>query len=1035
MEQYTSDTSDTNNDDDHNIINDKYILGIDLGTTNSCIGIWRNNYYEIIPDSNGNKTIPSYVSFTEYNKYVGIEAKNQKEINPENVFYEVKRLIGKKYNDEFVTNWKDLITYDILENDRGMVSLQSTIQNNKIFTPEEISSMILIKLKNMAKKYLKITHNEPLDVIITVPAHFTDSQRQSTKDASIIAGLNCIRFIHEPTAAALAYGILEKSKFKTQNKNNKNNNNDDNNGNDDDDDDDDNDDEMKVLVYDLGGGTLDVSIMEVYDGIFNVVGCAGNSNFGGVDFDNRVMLFCIKKFSMKEYKNKDLDITSISKLSLQRLRKSCEHAKKILSTNVSAKIIVPNFYKNINLNIKIKRSDFENLCRDLFLICMKPINSLLNELNIDIEELDEVILVGGMTHTPYIREMLSRMFSNNKSNIINCSINPDEAVSIGAAIQGHLLCNKEDVFSNSVTFLDVLPLSLGVKVSGGIMDIIIPRNTIMPIEITKKYTTIEDNQEIVLIEAYEGERRLTEHNSKIAEFTLEGIAIHKKGIPEIEITYKVDINGILTIEALETENEVKKTIMMKTNKNGLKQYEIQALIEEAIEQEHIDEIEKIKRSMYYEISELMTNIMTNITSKHCKLSSNDIEIVKKEVNIILKWLKEKNERDTDEYSEMLDKIKKKYGVLILHGKIDDDGVKGISEIVNGTYIRGRDDDEKEKELNNDNYGEIENYEIGITPDMDKQEKEEILRVRVLLDELCENIINIVSSKEMNFKEEDEIEIMKYMEDVDIWVYSLENPTINDYKQKIDDINKFCDSFVDKLETNNDSNSKDDKDSKLYSYRLENTSLALITLIQTGELICSPGKLKLLNKKINTCLEYVYKEKDNDDYENHCKTLFDKLNNYCDTIYESFKQISFHDNMIINTKDNTSDNTNNDTADDINNDTVDDIHNDTVDDINNDTVNDINNDTVDDINNDTVDDINNDTVDDIEKNGKVIIGGKIDINNKNNIVNNLVKDTTETDTNNGMTILELMRIKQNQEMELLINNDDSDDSDDDIMNLI
>jgi heat shock protein 1/8 len=377
---------------DEEKIEDEIIIGIDLGTTNSCISICRNQKIEIIPDANGNKTIPSVVAFTNKNKYVGKAAKNQIDLNPENTYYEIKRLIGRKYNDISVQDDMPFLTYNVDKDEENNIIVKSELSNRKKkYTPEEITSMILTELKLTAENYLQKKVNK---VVITVPAYFNDAQRQATKDASIISGLDCVRIINEPTAAALAYG-LEKISFNDRDK------------------------ELNVIVYDLGGGTLDVSLLNICDGVFEVLASTGNTHLGGADFDKRLVSHCITYFKKK---NKISKLSDLSSISLQKLRKSCENAKKILSVTHKSIIAVENFYNNENLYLTLTRDNFDKLCRDIFILCLKPIQDVLTSGGMSREDVDEIILVGGGTRMPTIRNNLQKFFNGKEPN---SSINPD----------------------------------------------------------------------------------------------------------------------------------------------------------------------------------------------------------------------------------------------------------------------------------------------------------------------------------------------------------------------------------------------------------------------------------------------------------------------------------------------------------------------------------------------------------------------------------------------------------------------------------
>ena len=718
-------------------VKDNIILGIDLGTTNSCISIWKNNKCIVIPDENGNTTIPSYVSYTNISKYVGHEAKNMKDINTNNVFYEVKRIIGLQYNDTFVQECKNMLSYDMKENERGGINLLSTVRNNKEFLPEEISASVLKKLKDMATTYLG---NEVKDVVITVPAHFNESQRQSTKDASLIAGLNCVRMINEPTAAAMAYGVNNSDK------------------------------EKLILVYDFGGGTLDISIIDMYNGVFQVLGSSGISHFGGVDFDNRLMTLCMSKFT-RQYNITDFSPNKLSRLKLQELRKQCERTKKILSTEFNASIMIENFYLDKDLIFKINRNDFENACRDYFLLSMVSVDELLKECDKTVDDINEVILVGGMTRVPHIREMLCTKFTKNK---VNCSINPDEVVSMGASIQGYILSGKDDVFSNSITLLDVTPLSLGVEVIGGIMDTLIKRNTMIPCERTRLYTTDTDNMENVLIKIFEGERVLTQHNYKIGEFELNDLPILQKGCLEIEICFSVDLNGMVSVLAKEKTSGNQKSVVINTNKNNLTKGQLTSLINEALEQEALDELIKIKKISHYEILDLCSNILDN---------NMDLE---PEINDIKQWLKEN--RTVEEYEEMLNNIKNKYGINIMVDKKVKTEVKPNSSHLDATIIYSKDGDEEEDELRQE-------YEkVGST-----NSSPELNDMKNTLFDLCKTINNIINSEQNNFSDIHKKEILDTIDDTLLWYHSKDNITVSDYTEKINNINMLCDLIVSKYD--------------------------------------------------------------------------------------------------------------------------------------------------------------------------------------------------------------------------------------------
>ena len=762
----TKATSNTNQDDitSSDEEDPETIVGIDLGTTNSCISIWRNNNLEIIPDSFGYRTIPSVVAFTNKSKYVGREAKNQTDINPENTYYEVKRLIGRKFTDDSVTNDVPFLTYGIAEGPDGNVLLTSDLTNRKKkVTPEEISAHILMELKYMAEDYLKKSVEK---AVITVPAYFNDSQRQATKDAATIAGLDCVRIINEPTAAALSYGLQRLTKNK--------------------------DEDINIIVYDLGGGTLDVSLLNISDGLFEVLGSTGNTHLGGADFDNRLVTYCKNEFKKR---NKIRQLTDLSLLSLQKLKKACENAKKMLSETWKTTIAVKDFYNGINLIVSITKKEFELLCRDLFILCIKPLEDIMTSCGMEKGDIDDIILVGGGTRMPTIRDNIKLYFNGKEPN---CTVNPDEVVSAGAAIQGYIISHKKDPFAETVVLLDVIPLSLGVETIGGVMTTIIPRNSVIPIKRTKKFTTDQDYEDSVKIQVYEGERKMTKDNFLVGEFILTGLEKAPRGIAEIDVTFSIDINGIISVTAEDKRNnENKKTITITGNKGRLKPEEIKNLVNQARELEKKDKIEREKRQLFYQIEDMCSNVKINMNNDEFKLKEKDKEFVLSEISKVYEWLESKPylERTTKEYSKVLNRLTKKYGTLILRVSHDQDNVQAKTDSgQSGTTIYGNDiDDAEVKEI----YEQLENEELGVDQNIDQQEKEEIKQTRDTLIELCHSIFEVINSDTMHISDNDIKDLRDYIDDVLLWTHVVEKISKSEYRQKIDEINKTCDDVLKK----------------------------------------------------------------------------------------------------------------------------------------------------------------------------------------------------------------------------------------------
>ncbi len=850
-------------------IKEEYVIGIDLGTTNSCVGIWRNNNLEIIPDENGNNTIPSYVAYTKINRYVGLDAKNQKELNPKNVFYEFKRIIGRKIDDESVVNDKEFFNYDLASDDNSNVNV-STDFGLKI-TPEELSSIILMKLKEMASKYLK---TEVKKAVITVPAYFNDGQRQATKDAAKIAGLECVRIINEPTSAALTYGLLNKSIA------NKMNN-----------------DSINVLVYDLGGGTLDLSLLSITDGIFEVKASVGNTHLGGVDFDNKIITYCINYFKQN---NKYDKLNGLSSLSFQRLKRACENAKKILSVSLKTNIIVHDFYEGKDLVLTLTRERLSSICRDLLILALKPLEDILETTQLDKEDINEIILVGGMTRMPQIIDNIKKFFNGKEPN---CSMNPDEVVAAGAAIQGYILSHNDDPFSENVTLLDIIPLSLGIETIGGVMNTIIPRNTIIPITKKRIYTTDSDYEKSVIVKVFEGERKMTKDNFFVGEFELDGIEPAPRGIARVEVKFNIDINGIITVSAediTDKDKELnKKSITITGNKGRLKPDQINKLIDEAREFELKDKILKKKKELYYEIDEITNNIKTNLKNDEYKLNEKDKESLEKIMNQYKNWLIEKkyNERDEKEYKEIIEEITNKFGTLILKANKTKD-VDGLGNKIQATTVYG--DDKDDAEINKEQYDDKLNDDDLMLQDIDDEEKKEIKTLKNNLIELSHSIFDLLNDNEKinkSISKDEAIRIVDFVDDILLWSYTTNKPRKIDFINKINEINDECNKLFEKYKDT--FNKKEENIDKLDE--LEKLCYSLQSSLVCGVYTFKKEHQELINSKLefyfNEISDYKVKEYENINkeekelYYNKFNTYITEINNMCSEIE---KELTFND---------------------------------------------------------------------------------------------------------------------------------------------
>lgn len=832
----------------------KYVLGIDLGTRNSCVGVWVSGRFQVIHDVYGNPTIPSVVAFHGSFRLAGQSALATREIRPTNTVYDVKRIIGRRFDDPVIATTQQLLSYQLVDDETSHHNILIQLDNSDTslchktqYKPEEICALILGEIRNMACRTLGQPADTVWPAVVTVPAYFNDAQRQATLDAAEIAGLEVLKIINEPTSAGLAYGLATREWQKSS-------------GN--------------VIIYDFGAGTLDVSLLNIEDATFRVMAVSGNTHLGGEDIDYLIMNHVMRAFRLQH----GIPQLTISKLAQMRLKNQVEMAKKLLSTIKNTTICVADFYQGRQLFYQLSRKEFNTVCNHFFIMCLKPLQDVIQSSGLERGDIDDVVLVGGSTRIPKLQALILDVFRGTKISKLMTSLNPDEIVAMGAAIYGYAMVNNEDPFSQNLVLLDITPLSLGVETLQRKMTVLIPRNTVIPTTKSGVFSTDTDNQDSVMIKIFEGERQLTCHNFHVGDFELAGFQSGPRGYPTIKITFSIDINGILQVTAHEKKSGVESSIRITNTwsaKGRMSRQEIDALIQESHQHEAIDKIYAMKVLLVYQINTSCDACLLNLKQPDCHVTEADKKAIRDDITRHQTWLSNQKIQDlaVTDLEARLKAISDNYASLIYTVDKEKANFTDCQDRhTNFTNIHG--DDTQESAL------PYETFINRLDPNHASQELEEI-RTAILA--MCQNLQEVVNNPVSQFTLEDVQSMTDYVDAVRVWIYAKVTNSTLELVAKINEINTITTELTAKYRDQ----PVFQRDALSAQDELQMTCMTLSSAIRNNYFSIKKSEIDGLTELINSALTWLATHPDADHSE--YRSRLTAIDTACNQIHDATRR--------------------------------------------------------------------------------------------------------------------------------------------------